>query len=386
MIQGRLPHDVRRILIFRIGELGDTLISLPALRAIRTTFPDAHIALLSNVDNNGRHVSANQVLPAKGLIDEWLSYSFGARGRLPSSARLLWRVRRKRFDLLVYLGPRLRSLDQVQRDLLFFRLAGIRHVIGHQGINPLPPPSSEGLPAVMHETDHLLQRIALSKVSVPPAGEAEFDLELTYEEQVMASEWLAEKSPENSSDNIVGFGPSSKWPSKVWPEERFVEVGRQLVADANVFPLVFGGSEDRELGERLVRAWGTGANAAGVLSVRQAAAALSHCRMYVGNDTGTMHLAAAVSIPCVAIMPALDWPGHWNPYGSGHTVLRSRVPCEGCLLSVCTTEKMRCLKEIEVEEVVTASLKTLRRSEGTMGEEIPNERPRTQSAWIPVEL
>ncbi len=373
----------KRILIFRIGELGDTLIALPALRAIRSSFPEAHIALLSNASSNERHVTARQILPANGLIDEWLSYSSDTRSRLADSLSLIRRLRRNHYDLLVYLGPRIRSVSDVRRDLLFFRLSGIHQVIGHHGLTPLPPPSEAGLPPVEHETDHLLQRISLGNVSVPPSGNVDFDLELSNEEQETAAAWLSKHVLQVGSNQIVGFGPGSKWSSKVWPEERFAEVGRRLIAEANIFPIVFGGSEDRDLGERLLKVWGMGANAAGALNVRQAAAALSHCRMYVGNDTGTMHLAAAVRIPCVAIMSALDWPGHWSPYGSGHTVLRRHVPCEGCMLSVCTTEGLRCLKEIGTEEVVSASLQTLMRPETTVNNPFA-DRERRSLASLPV--
>jgi len=67
-----------------------------------------------------------------------------------------------------------------------------------------------------------------------------------------------------------------------------------------------------------------------------------------------MHLAAVGGTKCVVLMSALDWPGHWNPYGDGHLVLRRSVPCEGCLLQVCDQEGLRCLKEISVEDVIDA--------------------------------
>jgi len=133
----------------------------------------------------------------------------------------------------------------------------------------------------------------------------------------------------------------------------------------------------------LVESLGNGRQCRGCPECAAGAAALSHCRMYVGNDTGTMHLAAAVRIPCVAIMSALDWPGHWSPYGSGHTVLRRHVPCEGCMLSVCTTEGLRCLKEIGTEEVVSASLQTLMRPETTVNNPFA-DRERRSLASLPV--
>lgn len=343
-----------RILIFRIGELGDTLIALPALSAIRQTFPRAHIALMGNADNHGRHVTPKQILPSQGLIDDWISYTRESSTTVAGRWRLLKQLRRERFETLVYLAPRIRASKDIRRDLLFFRLAGIRKVIGHDGFASLPRQAGRPLSEVDQEADHLLRRLSLSGISVPAAGSATFELALTDAEQSEARTWWQRNVPGNNFSNAVGFGPGSKWPSKVWPEDRFAELGRRLVQTLNIFPIVFGGAEDRELGQQLITTWGRGANAAGALPVRPAAAALSRCRLYVGNDTGTMHLAAAVGTRCIAIMSAQDWPGHWNPYGTGHIVLRRSVPCEGCMLRVCEKEDLRCLKEISVEAVVEA--------------------------------
>ncbi len=360
-------RDSRRILVYRLGHLGDTLIALPALQAIRKTFPEASIVLLSNVQSLADLVSPSQVIPP-GLVDEWLTYESNDVGGSGIDLARLWvRLRRKRFDTLVYLAPRIRGARNIRRDLLFFKSAGMRRVIGELGFQSLPSRDSEGhLPAVAHEADHLLQRLSLSGIRVPAAGDARIDLALTEDEHQHADSWLRQHAPgQPATKSLVGFGPGSKWPSKIWPEERFVELGQKLIQARNVFPIVFGGPEDRERGERLLRAWGRGANAAGALPVRHAAAALARCELYVGNDTGTMHLSAAVGTPCVAIMTALDWPGHWNPYGEGHTVLRRSVPCEGCLLRVCVKEGMRCLKEIGVAEVLEACVEKLRKQART---------------------
>src|SRR6476661_868186 len=106
-----------RILVYRLGHLGDTLIALPSLAAIRKTFPNAHIALLSN-----------------------------------------------------YLAPRIRSKRDVRRDLGFFRWAGIKQFMGERGFEALPTRLANGLPSVAHETDHLLRRLSLSGIQVADAG------------------------------------------------------------------------------------------------------------------------------------------------------------------------------------------------------------------------
>ena len=343
----------KRILVFRVGELGDTLIALPSLHAIRSTYPDAHITFLGNVNSNSKNVTAQQTIPASGLIDDWLSYSVHRGGwRGLQSLALLNRLRQGNFDTLVYLAPRLRKAKDVRRDLFFFKMAGIKEVIGQHGLNMPIKAAGDALPEAEHELDHLLHRLSLSGVTVPLTPR--IDLELTSQEKNAAESWLRMEVNRLEERVLVGFGPGSKWPSKIWPEERFQEVGQRLIREYGVYPIVFGGPEDRELADRLIKNWKNGSVAAGALTPREAAAALSQCVLYVGNDTGTMHLAAAVDTPCVAIMSALDWPGRWVPYGPGHTVLRRSVPCEGCLLKVCDKEGMRCLKMIEVDDVVDA--------------------------------
>ena len=135
----------------------------------------------------------------------------------------------------------------------------------------------------------------------------------------------------------------------------------QIIIDYGAFPIVFGGPENRAIGERLVGKWRTGAVAAGELSVREAAAVLEKCRLYVGNDTGTMHLAGAVGVPCVAIFAAIDWIGRWKPLGDRNHLIRKSVDCEGCHQPVCPFDN-KCLELVTVDEVYRACCETLESS------------------------
>jgi ADP-heptose:LPS heptosyltransferase len=350
------PHaTANRILVYRPGQIGDTLIALPALWAIRNHFAFAHLCLLTDRHSHSNFVLASQVLP-EGLFDNWLTYPADQEGvSTKVFPALLREIRAGCFDTLVYLAPRNRSRAQVWRDLSFFQIAGIRHILAARGVEPLPRGENGSLPVVTHEADHLLDRLALSGLVVPPSGSRRIDLRLTDAETGRADYWLSAAIGLNfSSKRLVAVGPGSKWPSKVWPEERYLELGERLIERWGIYPIIFGGPEDRKLGERLIERWGTGANAAGELNVREAAAAMSRCILYVGNDTGTMHLAAAAGVPCVAIFAAVDWPGRWAPYGERHIVLRRAVACEGCRLRVCAEREMECLRRIEVADALAA--------------------------------
>lgn len=351
-----------RILIYRFGQLGDTIVALPALWAIRRAFPQASLTYLTS-DHPGRgFVLPQEILPREDLIDNWLAYRREGPGKLRGLIQL-WRILRARpFDVLVYLVPRMRPRLSVWRDLGFFRSAGIRHVIGSKGIQALPPRvPGQPLPSVPREAEHLLQRLALSHIPSPTDDGRGMDLALTSEEKQAAETWLRSNVPGFSSTSVLAaIGPGGKRPVTIWPVENFAELGSRLISELSLFPIVFGGPGDIPVAKQFLKRWGKGACAAGELGVRPAAAALARCRLYVGNDTGTMHLAAAVATPCVGIFSARNWPGEWEPYGSGHIALRRSVPCEGCKLEVCTKEGMRCIKAIGVEDVLQACRAVLR--------------------------
>jgi ADP-heptose:LPS heptosyltransferase len=329
--------------------------------AIRQHFPNAFLALMNDQHCNKDYVQAQGPLPEKGLFDQYIFYHACSEGApFWKLLRTVPEIRRGRFDTLVYLAPRLRTAWQTYRDLVFFRLGGIRRFIGWRGIkNPKMLLKENPLPCLDYEADHLLSRLARSGIPVPSPGQGCMDLRLTEGEIKEAKDWLSSQKVLNQQQMLIGMGVGSKMPAKIWPKERYALLGRHICEQLGGIPIIFGGPEDRELGDSLIKEWQTGANAAGALPVRQAAAALKFCRLYVGNDTGTMHLAAAVGTQCVAIFSARYFPGSWYPYGSNHIILRAQVPCEGCMAEDCQEFNGMCLKSISVEEVAEACRQAL---------------------------
>lgn len=347
----------QRILVFRIGQLGDTVVALPALWVVRKEFPDAEITLLYDRQVNKNYVFAADLFQGSSLIDAFESYPFITRGgqrmlRPLTMVPAMLRLRAKKFDALVYLAPSARTQKQIDRDSQFFKALGIRRRIGMCEIGGGAPRLSSGHAGAMaHEADLLLARLAAAGIPIPPPQSGCMDLEIGPREREQVTQWLADV-PGDGERRWLGVGPGSKMPAKHWPAERYAEVVRHLIAEFDVWPVVFGGPEDRAEGEQLLAGWGRGFNAAGSLGVRAAAAALSRCALYVGNDTGTMHLAAAMGVNCVGIFSSRDVPGRWNPYGPGHVVLRSEIECAGCGLVECVELKNECLNRISAAEVI----------------------------------
>ncbi len=336
------------------------MVSLPAFWAVRNTFPDAHLTLLSNsAEADSKYVLARSVLPEKGLFDNWITYpTVNSKMQFAESfTRLFLEIRRGRYDLLVYLMSRNRMRKSIERDRLFFRLAGITKIIGTEYLlnNLLVYEQPKPLPKVESEVEFFLNCLksdVFPSIVLKPKPE----MLLSEKESVYAEEWLRANCPSNR--NLIAIAPGSKWQSKIWDENRFVQLIEKLIIERNIFPIIFGGNEDKETGNRLLKKLGTGANAAGKLNIRQAASALAQCQLYIGNDTGTMHLAASVGTPCVGIFAAIDFDGRWYPFGENHQILRKQVECEGCHSPV-SLNNNKCLNLIEVDEVHQACLKVL---------------------------
>jgi len=349
-----MSHKKRRILVFRIGQLGDTIIALPAMRAIRSHFPSAHLTLLSDCHPGEPYVLASDLLCEAGLFNEFLSYPIHTNrvSRLWSMAFLLALIRSKRFDTLVYLAPTARSKHQINRDRRFFRLAGIKHFIGMKRFAVLPEKiPGKPMVRVKSEADLLLARLEADDIPVPAPGEARAELRLGTAEEMEVACWL-DQLPSDDGRPWIGVGPGSKMPAKRWPEDRFREVVRELIEEFEIWPVVFGGAGDAPLGRRLISGWGRGFNAAGALSLRGSAAALQRCLFLLTNDTGTMHLGAAVGVQCVALFSSRAAPGLWNPLGANHILFRSDIECEGCGLTECLQYHNECLRRISAADVL----------------------------------
>jgi len=168
-----------------------------------------------------------------------------------------------------------------------------------------------------------------------------------------ASDELLHELGVRSNHLLVGVAPGSGRSTTAWPAERFAAVGAALLKQfRNVVLMAIGGSGEQALCDELCAAWGPRShNLAGRLSVFGSASVLSKCTTFIGNDSGPIHLAALVGIPCVAIFSARNPPGQWMPLGGHHVVLEERPECAGCMLDDCVHEHNKCLTRINAGRV-----------------------------------
>ncbi|RMF99406.1 MAG: lipopolysaccharide heptosyltransferase family protein, partial [Acidobacteria bacterium] len=232
---------MRRILIYRIGSIGDTAVALPALWAIRKAFPSAHITYLTNESKE----IAEQVLPEE-TYDEISTYP-----KLPKGLVDLSKLLAKRFDATFYLMNRNRDPIRIKRDKLFFKMIsrkvyGISHAIReYLPIHVRPP-----LKIVKPEHEYLLDCIYEEKdLDLPPRESITPDLKLTEAEKNRAKKILKELGCDNKI--LVGLMMGSQWPSKQWDTKRFIEVLNRLMKEKDIFPIIFGGKSEKDINDQV---------------------------------------------------------------------------------------------------------------------------------------
>lgn len=352
----------KRVLIYRLGSLGDTVVALPGFHLVARAFPDAERRLLTNFPVAGKAPPAAAVLEETGTVHGYFRYSAGTRS-LRELLGVWWRIVRWRPDVLVYLGPA-RGLESAKRDERFFRLCGIRRMVGvpvteDMQRNRLSFDSGLGYEVEEYEAERLarnLRELGDARVEDP----ASWDLCLTDAERGRAAEVLlpAGERP------VIAVCLGTKVQANDWGEANWRPLLDTLSVRFPEFALVMtGAADDREPSLRVAEGWRQRAAAGkcgpvidltGQLTPRESAAVFAQARVYAGHDSGPMHLAAAVGTPCVAVFSGRGKPRRWFPYGPGHRVLYHRVSCWGCGLEICTVEKKRCILSIGVDEVVKA--------------------------------
>ena len=343
--------------------------AIPAFRAIRANFNSAQITLLSDKQSDGTIVPAAAVLDGENLVDDYLDYSPprqipGALNKYFNLLKLMGILRAAQYDTLVYLLQNRANRVSIIRDLMFFKLAGIRRFIGTSDFQLLMSNSNaNNHQSISHQTDLFLKRLELSGLSVPSTYNSSFCVNIRQDHKEAVNNWMSKQAPVGNR-RLIAIGPGSKMPAKRWPIERFEQVASRLISVYDVWPVIFGGPEDQALGKDLITKWSRGWLAAGHLGVREGIAAMQRCSFYLGNDTGTMHMAVAAGIPCVAIFSSRDLPGRWYPYGYGHAVFHTNIECGGCMLQECIENRMKCILSIDVDNVCNAAEQMLLKVRG----------------------
>jgi heptosyltransferase III len=334
-----------KVLVFHIGSLGDTLVSLPALTLIREQWPDASITMLHAVTTAGV-ASPEQILQTSGLIDRFEGSPVvrGTLGRLTAFWRLWFRLVRQRYGTVIYLMRGDRSRLSVFRDWLFFTACFIPRRIGFFAFRPADWFMNDSGQSY-HQADMLIRRVRNNPQVREQAGPCR--MHLPEEARTQAREALSALR-HYPTKRPVAVCPGCKQPANSWPMERFIEICRRL-RERGFDVLVLGGPAEVPLGKQICRAVDGVLDFCGRTNVLQSAALLAECAFVIGLDTGTTHLAAAVGTPCVALYGARNVPGRWTPLGGQHITLRQSPPCSGCGHETCPIPGHPCMTSIDID-------------------------------------
>jgi heptosyltransferase-3 len=305
------------VVIYRLGSLGDTIVALPCFHAIERATPGTRRVALTNVPVSAKAAPLEGIVGGSGLIDGRVAYPVGTR-----SIKALWALRGQLkalgADTLYYLTPA-RGLAAAWRDLLFFKLCGFKHVIG------APLSRAQQHCQVINDAGHIEPECARLARCLSALGRidlhdpAMWDLRLTAGERLQAATLMAPLHGQPYlAINMGGKDPIKDWGIANWQSL----LGGVTRAWPGLGLLVVGAAEDLARGEQIASLWrGPVVNSCGQLKPRESAAAMTGAAAFIGHDSGPMHLAAAMRVPCVGLFGRINMPIQWHPFGPGHQII-----------------------------------------------------------------
>lgn len=343
----------RRIVVFRQGQFGDTLVAFPLLQALRAAFPQVRLTYCTNRFRNRNLVMGDDVASLSAAVDDTAVYY------LEDSVFDKWKGLRNQLapnsgDALLYLPYSGVSRASILRDYLFFKLLGYRNFFGFRDYW-IWGGRQERLSLLRRESERLCLVAESLGVQLPPPESC----------KVLADDiwWNNRREERGLRDKpYLVVCPGSKMQSKRWPLERYAEVLRRFCAEQNFTAVIIGGPEERGLADELARRCPSNVHAFCGETLARSAAIAGNATCYLGNDTGSMHLAAVQGVPCVVVFPARQKPQLWYPHGEGHQILRHDIPCSNCMLEVCYADPAPCLVRTSVDDVYHALSTTWQRA------------------------
>jgi lipopolysaccharide heptosyltransferase II len=317
-----------RILIRSSNWLGDAVMSVPAVRAIKNGRPDVHVTI----------AAADKIAPMWKLIPEVDAIIPLPEGSLLSVVRLL--KQQMPFDVAILFPNSLRVALETW-------LSGIPRRVGYRG----------------HSRSWLVDQIVREpRKPGPPEHHSLRFLRIAHGCGAETSNIEVPKPNQTSNikhQTLIGLCPGAEYgPAKRWLPERFAEAAAKITAQSSAQWILFGTKNDAAIGEQIAAAIGDHCvNRIGQTTLDQLIDELRQCRLLLTNDTGTMHLAALLGVPVVAVFGSTE-PRLTGPLGNGHIILRHHVECSPCFLRECPID-FRCMKAVSADEVASAVLSML---------------------------
>lgn len=343
-------RSYNKILLVRTDRLGDVVLSTPCIKAVRQAYPDTHIAMMIQPYTEA-------VVTGNPYLDEVIVYDkYKKHKSWLSSIFFALSLRRKHFDAAIILHP-------TNRTHILIWLAGIRKRVGYKkNFSFLLTDKIEDIKrlGLKHEVYYNLDMLKFLGIETREP-ELYLPLDKGYREKIDA---LLKPYGINSEDNIITLHPGASCISKRWPSPNFAKLADSLAKNYK-FKIVFvagTGKTNRSCLKSIESDMSEkGVFLSGVLSVPELAGLLKRSTIFISNDSGPAHIAAALKVKEVVIFGRANkglGPVRWGPFGTESIILHKNVGCStACLAHACRRD-FRCLKEIKVDDVLSA-VKTL---------------------------
>jgi heptosyltransferase-3 len=346
-----LNQSASSILIYRLGSLGDTIIALPVFHKIRERFPYATISLLTNRPISEKAAPVQAILGNDYFYNNIIEYPIGTRNIFILMAVLV-RIRKLKVHTVINITAA-RSKTSTIRDRLFFKAAGVKELIGF-------PNNDRDFEPVLNKQTGLYDWEATRLAHrIKSLGKIDFDNPFYW--NLRLTELELKKSARllhvfDSSTQLFAISLGTKLQSNDWEKNNWFNLLRELKVVLKGWKLIIVGVEtEAGNGDECLKIWDyQGLNLCGLTSPRVSAAVLQRTKLFIGHDSGPLHLAAAVGVPCIGIFSARNLPGQWYPRGKTNRIIQHKVECAGCKLQVCIVQKKKCIMSIEVGEVLEA--------------------------------
>ena len=336
-VSPNLWEGVRRIVIRSANWVGDAVMSLPAISSVCRGVPGAEVAILAKP-------WVAELFPGYPGVHRAILYqSPGVHEGIGGRWKLARQLKKESFDLALHLPNSFESA-------LVSALAGIPRRAGYntdgRGILLTHKVSADGRVKRGHQVEyylHLVRSLGLQTAEGIPA--------LTVPQDRIPEAESILKSAGGGDGPYVGMSPGAQYGSaKEWLPERFGQLGRRIDTELGGRFLILGSAGDRALASRIGQTAGKGAvDLTGKTTLGQAMALIARCRVFVTNDSGLMHVAAALGVPLVAIFGSTD-PSRTGPLGRNSRVIHKPISCAPCLKARCLQNR-ECMEAISVEEV-----------------------------------
>ena len=342
-------QKVRRVLVVRLRSIGDTVLATPSLIALKRFLPHACVDILLED-------WVAPVLEGFPFVDEVITFT---RGSAISRARVAKQIRDREYDV-VY------NLHGGTTATLLARLSGATHRVGYSSYqyarlhNHQAPPSS--MLWGREKTHSVEQQLALlGWTGVPVSDRPATQLTVTDQAAASISNKLRGEGLDESPFAVIH--PTAAFDTKQWATDKFARVAENL-SERDLGVIVITAPDAAQVAEALKRTSAARITTLTNLSLPEVTALTSRARLFVGNDSGIAHIAAAVGAPSVVIFGSSN-TAHWRPWAKvAAEVVLEEMECQPCHGYYCEKfEEPECIKRVPVERVVAAIHRVLKETD-----------------------